>query len=209
LQTDVWDNRLINCILLGENQKVRFSEEDFFTVDLDKYYSFGLIDGSKRKTFINALESATKLRDAPIEILLEDGSILYGGVFAAIQYNKETCYLRVKWNSYFIPLVSGDMEAGKFLFPVVDMVKIPERRYSLYLLMEKNLYKLETDRKFILPKVEILEALRIDKDSKMAKTFKEISRCFIKKTLDDLYNKTGRKLTYSIIKENVEFKHEA
>lgn len=206
-QTDLWDNRLINCVLKLEEQKNILSSEDFYPVDLTLYYSFGLIEGSRKKTFEKLIESAKRLRDAAIEIRLADGSILYGGLFAAIQYNTDPMYMRIKWNDYFLPLISGKMEAGKFLFPSVEMVKLPERKYSLYLLIEKNLYKLDKNESFLLQKEVILSSLRLEFDSKMAKTFKEVSRLYIKPTLKALYLKTGISLTYKVIANKVEFRY--
>jgi hypothetical protein len=201
---ELYSTRFINCCLLGTNQGTRYGEYDYYPVDIYKYKEVcGLSIG---EAYDSAYAMATKLNEIKIELKLIDGRTLVTNLIHGIIYDKEVRTLVINWNKDFIPLISGNMPKGAFLMADVSMIEVQSTyRYSMYLLVQKNLWKLPIDGMFILRKEEIREQLGLKEH--MYKQFKELHRSIIKPTLKDMYNKIGVNLKTKVMGDKVEFTH--
>lgn len=205
LQLDIWDSRLLNCTLLRTDQGETFCKGKAFPVDLVEFGIMGGMGKSPKEVYDKALISAKKLRDTPLDIKLPDGSNLYTSLVYEIHYDDKLQTIALSWNPAFVPLISGDMAKGKFMFPRVSMAALSSnKRYGLYLLIEKGLYKASSPEGLVLRKEAIREVLGIDNGS--YKEWKDVTRRFIKPTTETLYSILGVRLGIRTTKNTVTFK---
>lgn len=183
--------RFFNSCLIGKYQKEEFDKEEFYPVDIDYYAKQAKI--SRGKAYDEAYSLAKRFLGTSITVDLGKGNFWDSSLIYEIQYNKDQQVLRIKWNLKLIPLISGNMERGKFLYIDARMSDIKSsKRYFLYEFIQKNLYKFNKDSEVILSTAEIREAAKVE--STEYTDFKELNRRLIKPTLQDIYEKLGVKL---------------
>ena len=200
----LYDNRFINCCLLGENQGILFKKERYYPVNVEAYSKVSKL--KSKEAFISILEVLRKLKETSMDIKLPNGSIYVTSLVYDYIYCEEDRKIHVNWNSKFIPLISGHMEAGKFLLADPRITNInSNKRYCLYLLIEKNLWQLCKQVTFVLPKDEIREMLNLQDYE--YREFKSLHAKVIKPTLVDIYNKLGVKLITSVRGNRVIFQY--
>lgn len=204
-QLELSDSRFINCCLVGEDQGVTFDNERMYPVDIDLYAQMcGLHYG---KAFDKLLETVEKLYQADLKITIPSGAVMHTRLVYKYVHDKASKQLFIRWNSTFIPLISGHMEAGKFMEIAVAMVTIPSQtRYQLYLLIQKNLWKLQKAELFVLTKKEVREVMGL-KEGQYAK-FANLNAQLIKPTLKDIYNKLGIRLKLKVSGEKLLISYE-
>jgi len=203
-QLDIWDSRFINSCLVGSNQGVMFAREKMYPVDIHKYAELsGLYYG---EAFDKALKAAIKLRDFKFSMVLPNGATLHDQLVYKIIEDKDMQLFLIHWNENFIPLVSGHMKAGDFISPQVSAASFSSnRRYCLYLALIKQLYLLEKQDSFIIPKQEIRSILGL-KEGEYSE-FKMVNAKVIKPALRDIYAKLGIPITCKIHSSRVIFQY--
>jgi hypothetical protein len=201
---ELYDNRFINCCLLGEDQGVLFKKERYYPVDVDEYAKSCKL--RLHEAFESVIDVIRKLKETSMDITLPDGSVYVTSLIYDFIYNESEKQILINWNSKFIPLISGHMEAGNFLLvdPRISTIS-SSKRYSLYILIEKNLWQLTRHGKFILTKEEIRTMLNLEETE--YKEFKSLHAKIIKPTLTDIYNKLGIKLVSSVRANKVIFNY--
>lgn len=192
-EMELWDGRLLNCALVGHSQEVTFNSKERYGVDIHRYAALMGTPSHIRRAYEYALASAIKLRDTPITIKLATGYTLRTSIIFELDYNEETKTIFIHWNRDFIPLISGTMDKGKFMYPSVTMVEIPIKRYRLYLLLEKHLWKLSRDGEIRLTKREIQEVAHLD--AKSYERWSNVTSRIIKPTLHDMKTRLYKNLT--------------
>jgi len=201
-ELDVWDCRLMNCALLGKKQGFLLNSKKAYPVDLAKYGELSGLMSEPKKAYEKALESAKKLRDTGLDILLPNGGNLYTSMVYEIYYDSKLQVLGIYWNPDFIPLISGEMDKGTFMHPRIDMSGISSaKRYALYLLLEKNLWKLEQLGAIELSKQEIREVTGAIEGIYVE--WKTVTRNYVKPTVKAMYDVLGLSLEISTRKNVV------
>jgi len=198
----VWDCRLMNCALLGKKQGFLFNSKKAYPVDLIKYAELSGLSGRPKEAYKKALNSAKRLRDTSLDILLPNGCSLYTSIVYEIYYDDRLQSLGIYWNPDFIPLISGEMDKGTFMHPRVDMSGVSSaKRYALYLLLEKNLWRLEQEGSIELAKDEIREVTgAVDG---IYVEWKTVTRNYVKPTVKAMYDVLGLSLDISTRKHAV------
>jgi hypothetical protein len=204
-QLELSDSRFINCCLVGEDQGIIFDKEKFYPVDIDLYAKLcGLYYG---EAFDQLLETVDKLYQIDLKVTLPSSAVMHTRLVYKYIHDKASKQLLIRWNSTFIPLISGHMEAGRFMEIAVAMVAIPSQtRYQLYLLIQKNLWKLQKAELFVLTKKEVRDVMGLE-DGQYAK-FANLNARLIKPTLKDVYNKLGIRLKVKVSGDKLLFSYE-
>jgi len=192
---------------VGVNQGVLFNRKKQYHVDLVKFAELSGLQGRRHEAYTKAVASAKKLRDTPLDITLPDGSGIYTSIVHEVKYFDSLQSLAIYWNPDFIPLVSGQMEASKFMFPCVQMAATSSHsRYALYVLLEKHMWKLDKEiegYKIVLPKLEVKETLSATE--KYYDEWKNVTRKYIKPTLAEITRLLGISLVAKVKGNNVIF----
>lgn len=205
-ELDIWGSRLINSSLVGENQGVLFGTDKYCAVDITKYAALGSLYYAE--AFNKALEVANKLLITPLSYTLPSGATHTTTLIYDIIHDMNMRVFLVNWNKNFIPLISGHMKAGEFISPRVGASSFSSnKRYCLYLMLEKYLHLLEKQNTFIIPKQEIRSILGL-KEGEYSE-FKMVNAKIIKPALKDIYNKFGIPLTVKVSRDRVIFSYEA
>ena len=191
---DTWDVRLVNSTLNERNQKVLMAAEELYPVDLTLYQELCSLKGQPSKAYEKAKASAIRLRDASLEIKLEGNKIYRSSIIHSVLYSDSDRTINLSWNELFVPLVSGKLAAGEFLQPAVIMAELTHKRYSLYLLISKDLWKLRRDTGFRILKEDILKAV----GARRGQAFGEINANYLKPVIGEFYNKLGLKLSVKV-----------
>jgi len=198
-----WDSRLLNCALVGHEQEITFNSKERYGVDVRRYAELMGKPTHIKEAYERALASAIKLRDTSLTIKLPSGYTLYTSIIFEIDYNEATKTIFIHWNRDFIPLISGRMKDGTFMYPAVTMVEIPIKRYRLYLLLEKSLWKLGKTGEIRLSKREIQEAVHLD--AKSYQRWSVVTSRIIKPTLADMKSRLYKNLVAKVVKGYVVF----
>lgn len=202
LQMDIWDQRLLNCALLGKDQGFLWQQKRVHPVDLGKYSELSGLVGRPSIVYDRALASARKLRDAEVLVTLPNDTKLYTSIVYDILATEAS--LSIYWNKNFLPIVSGMMDTASFMFPRVAMAGVSSsKRYALYLLIEKNLWRLAKSGTFSLDKEEIKEVAQIEGSS--YDKWSAVTRRVINPTLESIYNILGIELIVKTGRSEVEF----
>jgi len=176
-----------------------------YPVDIYKYADLSNLHYGK--AFAKALEVAKKLRDTSFTVILPNGMNYTSSLVFSIVDDIDMGLFLINWNENFIPLISGHMKAGEFISPRVAASSFSSnKRYCLYLMLEKHLHLLEKQDTFIIPKQEIRNILGL-KEGEYSE-FKMVNAKIIKPALKDIYNKFGIPLTAKISSNRVIFSYE-
>lgn len=194
--------RFFNSCLIGKYQKEEFDKEEFYPVDIDYYAKQAKI--TRGKAYDEAYSIARNLRDTVITVDLGKGNLWDSSLIFEIKYNKEQQVLKIKWNMKLIPLISGNMERGKFLYIDARMSDIKSsKRYFLYEFIQKHLYLLDKQKEIVVTTSDLRDAAKVDTTEYLE--FKELNRRLIKPTLQDIYKQLGVKLVVKGNKHTVTF----
>jgi len=194
--------RFFNSCLIGKYQKEEFDREEFYPVDIDYYAKQAKI--SRGKAYDEAYSLAKRFLDTSITVDLGKGNFWDSSLIYEIQYNKDQQVLKIKWNMKLIPLISGNMERGKFLYIDARMSDIKSsKRYFLYEFLQKHLYLFDKQKEIVVTTSDLRDAAKVDSSEYLE--FKELNRRLIKPTLQDIYKQLGVKLTVKGNKHTVTF----
>ncbi len=209
VQMEIWDSRLLNCCLLGENQGVTFANDRQYPVDVAKYANmYGMYWA---EAFEVVKKSVERLFEAKLEITLPNNALHVTRLIHSFTYCEEKRLFFIQWNKNFIPLISGQMDAGKFMMLSTEMSTVKSnKRYCLYALLEKNLWRITVGGKngkreayFALTKEEIRNVLGL-KDGEYV-LFKALHTQVIKKTLQEMYDALGIRIQTKVVRDTVRF----
>ena len=171
-------------------------------VDLVRYEELSGLVGRPGAAYDKAVASARKLRDTEILVTLPNNTKIYTSIVYDVIATEMA--LSIYWNKDFIPIVSGMMDTASFMFPRVAMAGISSsKRYALYLLIEKNLWRLVKSSMFSLEKEEIREVSQITGSS--YDKWSAVTRRVINPTLESIYNTIGIELVVRTGRSSVEF----
>ena len=199
---ELWDSRFINCCLLGTNQKIIFKKEDYYPVDIRMYAKQSGM--SEIQAFTRVEETVLKLKELDIKVKLPDNRILHTSLIYSFIVDVASRTININWNKNFIPLISGRMEAGNFLMLDTKASTISSnRRYCLYVLLQKYLWKLPIDGAFYIEKQEIRAMIGL-KETEYAE-YKALNKWVVKPTLADIHNKLGIGLQAKVLGSKVRF----
>jgi len=203
-ELELYENRFVGCCLWGEDQGILFSNDKMYPVDVEAYSK--VCGTTRSKAFKDLLEIIRKLKETSFDIKLPDNSVYVTSIVYDFLYKEENKTILVNWNKKFIPLISGNMEAGKFMVLDKRIASISSnKRYLMYILIEKNLWKLSKQDLFFIEKQEIRDVLNLLPEEYTE--FKSLHAKVIKPTLKDIYNKLGIGLETSIRGSKVLFNY--
>lgn len=211
-QLDIWDSRLLASTDFNSRLDADKSKEVLYPVNIHKYAELcGNVDKNTSlqysKAFDKAVDSAMKLKKQILEIQMEDN--LYYTTSIIHSYIEERDYglLAINFDSLFLPLVTGTMEAGQFYMPVVEMHSLSSPyKIAMYHLLEKELWRLKEAPYFTIPIADIRETLKLR--DKYPRT-NSLVNTFIKPTLAELAKITRYNLDYKVVKETIQFSAKA
>jgi hypothetical protein len=198
------ESRFINCCLLGVEQRVRFKEENYYPVDIRTYAVRQNIDIGK--AFNEVLAICKFHKENSLAISVGGSAVLHTSLIYEYREDIDDKTVYINWNPKFIPYISGEMEPGKFLTVDICMDGVPSnRRYSMYLLIAKHLWRLEREGTFSLTKEEIRKGLNLGETE--YKEFNVLNSKVIKPTLEAIKNKLGKSIQVRLSKGTAIFAH--
>jgi hypothetical protein len=202
---DLCDSRFINSSLLRIDQREKFTDEQYIPVDLHLYAS--LCGITLKKSYNQVLSIANKLRDTSFTLDLSNGYKINTSLVYEVIYTDDPYIVKINWNRKFIPYISGNMRSGTFITidPITSTIK-SQKRYSLYLLIHKSLWKLGQNDVFYITKADI--RLQANVQEGEYKEYKELNRTLLQPTLKDIGNKLGIHLKTKVVGDRVEFRHD-
>lgn len=157
LLTGMDEIRVIHACLLGNYQKKEFKEATWYPVNLLSYANKSGI--TLRIAYTEVKDIVIKFRNTILPIPLGDGSILYTSIVYDYVLDDSLYRVSIQWNKNLIPFLSGDMIPGDFIYVHDKMAGVSsKKRYILYTLLQKQIYKLRKVNSFSLTLKEIREA---------------------------------------------------
>jgi hypothetical protein len=203
-ELNLYDNRFIGCCLLGKDQGVKFKQEKYYPVDVQHYAELCGLTITQALTNLEVI--ARELQERQLDIVLPNGALYVTSLVYGFIIDLDMRTLLIQWNEKFIPLISGHLVGGQFLYVEHLMLKIPSNsRYCLYLLIEKNLWLLNKQVEFTLSKENIINIMHLPEGS--YPDFKVITARFIKPTLKDIKDKLGITLYNKVDGNKVKFSY--
>jgi hypothetical protein len=196
------ESRFINCCLLDVSQGIKFKSETYYPVDVRRYAELQKIDVGK--AFTEVLELCKFHKTNALSVPLSGSSILHTSLIYEYREDIETKTIHINWNPKFIPYVSGKMEPGRFLTIDIKMDGVSSnRRYSMYVLLTKYLWRLDKEDTFAISEAEIRKGLNLEVTE--YQQFKVLNSKIIKPTLVEIKNRLGIGLEAKLSKGNAVF----
>jgi hypothetical protein len=194
------ESRFINCCLIDSNQSIKFKEEKYHPVDVARYAKLQSITKSKAMQELIKLCEFHKTNALRLEVNVSADYV--GTLHTSLIYEfiviEETGVLLINWNPKFIPYISGNLIPGKFLTIDSTMDGVSSnRRYSMYMLLTKNLYRLEKEGEFWIKENEIREGIGLTKSE--YGDLRTLHAKILKPTLGEIYNRLGKSLSSKIV----------
>lgn len=182
------EHRFFNSCLQGNYQRNLLNESIYYPIDVRNYaYKSGISIGNAYAELIILVK---KYKETTLEVKLDDNRTWYTSIIYDFIGDKELNTIQVQFNKKIIPLISGDMEAGKFCLYDTRMDKVPSsRRYLMGELLQRNMWKIQKYGFFTLKTSEIREELNL-KDTEY-KEFKALNRSIIQQSIEDLVDNLG------------------
>lgn len=202
-QLELYDTRFFNSCLIA-NQDMGIGKDKYCPVDIAYYAEQCKI--SKREAMSKAMDIVLKLQELVIEIDLDNGRILMTNLIHKFTCIEAAYILSVNWDKDLLPFIGNTMPSGKFLMvnPAMGEVK-SNKRYCMYLLIEKSLWKLDKEESFFLQKLAIRNILGL-KDTEYME-FKQLNAKIIQPTLKDMQKILRINLKTKVRGSSVEFSY--
>lgn len=198
--------RVIGSVLSLPEQRKLFEDDKPYAVDVRKYSELSGVSISH--AYHEILTIAEEHRVKKLSIKLPTGSTVVTSLISSYEVNLEAKTIRIYWNKEFKHLVSGCMTAGKFFLSDSRMCGVSSiSRYNFYLLIQKNLYKLDLPKynnEFYLTKEELREALHVNRGE--YKRFCDFMFRLVRPSLKDIKTTIGVDLVARIYKNQVQFR---
>ena len=196
------EHRFLNSCLVNNYQRIAFEEKTYYAVDVASYakkQSIGLA-----KAFREVVDLATKYKETTFQIKLDKNITWYTSLIYDFVIDEKLYTVEVQWNKKIIPLISGEMEKGKFSLYDGRMDRIPSsKRYALSELLQRNLWQLKKKPYFELTVRDIRDMLGMQEGE--YPLFSEFNRSVIKPTLKDLEKHLNIKLQVKGNRHKVRF----
>ncbi len=176
------EQRFLNSCLDKNWQRELIKEEAYLPVDISNYASKQNISLGQAYSELRAI--ADRFTEE-MRVVLDTGETWVTRVIYDYKFQDEGYTLSVQFNKNLIPYISGYMEEGTFMTYDNRMDKVSSnRRYLMAELIQKHLYKLKKEGRFILSLREIRFGLNL-KDTEY-KVYSQLNAFVIKPTLQDI-----------------------
>jgi hypothetical protein len=181
------EQRFLNSCLSDNWQREMFEETGYYPVNIVNYASKQNIGIGKAFTELrNFAQEFTK----ELYIELDSGETWVTRIVYDYKYDSVNKTLSVRFNKDLIPFISGAMQAGDFVIYDNRMDSVPSnRRFLMGELLQKYLYKLDKDGKFLLPLKDIRKGLNLKETE--YKQYAQLNKVIIKPTLKDFADIQG------------------
>ena len=177
------EHRFLNSCLEGTYQRELLASEKYYPMNVESYARKQSI--SLGKAFTELTELVTKYKETTLKIPLDDNTIWHTSIIYDFITDKSSNTIQVRFNKKIIPLISGDMEKGKYCLYDGRLDVIPSnRRYLMGELIQRNIWKLEKYGFFILHVAEIREKIGLLSTEYI--DFKDLNRCIIQASIKDV-----------------------
>jgi len=185
------EHRFLNSCLQGNYQRELFNEAVYYPIDVRSYASKQNLSISK--AYEELIDLVTKYMETTVKIPLDTDKTWHTSLIYDFIADKSDFTIQVQFNKKIIPLISGEMEAGKFSVYNSKLDAIPSsKRYKMCELIQRNMWRIKKFGFFLLTVPEIREALNL-KDHQY-KEFKALNRSIIQASIKDLAGNLGIRL---------------
>ena len=185
------EHRFLNSCLQGNYQRELFNEAVYYPIDVRSYASKQNVGISK--AYEELIDLVTKYMETTVKIPLDTDKTWHTSLIYDFIVDKSDFTIQVQFNKKIIPLISGEMEAGKFSIYNSKLDVIPSsKRYKMCELLQRNMWKIKKFGYFILTVPEIRDAINI-KDHQY-REFKALNRSIIQASIKDLASNLGIRL---------------
>jgi len=176
------EQRFLNSCLIDVYQRDLLDRESYYPVDINNYASKQNI--SLGKAYQELKQFAERFTES-LKIELPTGETWVTRLIYSYKYDDSNISLSIRFNEEIIPYISGDMPKGEFCTYNARLDTVPSnRRYLMGELIQRNLYKLSKEGKFILSIPSIRYALNLKEGE--YKVYSGLYQRVIKETLVDL-----------------------
>lgn len=185
--TTIDEQRFLNSCLSDNWQRVQFSSSGYYPVNISNYASKRNIGLGKAYSEIkkHAQDFTRELR-----VLLATGETWVTRIIYDYKFNDEELTLSIRFNKDLIPYISGDMVNGTFYTYDERLDSKPSnRRYIMSEILQRNLWALKRDGKFVLTIPEIRFGLNLKETE--YKVYGALYKRVIKETLKDFADIRG------------------
>lgn len=196
------EHRFLNSCLQGNYQRELFNEAKYYPIDVRNYASKQNVSISK--AYEELIELVTKYKETTVKIPLDDNRTWHTSLIYDFIVDRSLYTIQVQFNKKIIPLISGEMEAGKFSIYNSKLDTISSnKRYMMCELLQRNMWKIQKFGYFILTISEIREAINLQEHQ--YKEFKALNRSIIQASIKDLADNLGIRLKATGNKVKVRF----
>lgn len=175
------EQRFLNSCLSDNWQRELFSETGYYPVNIGNYASKQGISIGKAYTELkkHAQDFTKELR-----VLLDTGETWVTRIVYDYKFDDSKSALSIRFNNDLIPYISGNMLEGTFFTydNRLDLVS-SNRRYIMGEVIQRNLWKLKKDGKFILTIPDIRFKLNLKETE--YKVYGALYKRIVKETLKD------------------------
>jgi hypothetical protein len=198
----IGESRFLNCCLVGQDSYHKFEEYEYYPVNIQRYADKAGLP--YHKAYLEVKEFAIKHMEETLFIKLANGSTWGTPLIYDIEFCDEIKFLKIKWNKKVIPLISGNVEKGKFNRYDARMDSISSNKvYLLSELLQRNLYRLSWKPfTFTIPTLEIRE---VTGTLNTYTDYSELNRNIIKPTIKEMADTIGEHLLYKGNRREVTF----
>lgn len=196
------EHRFLNSCLQGNYQRELFNEAKYYPIDVRNYASKQNVNISK--AYEELIELVTKYKETTVKIPLDDNRTWHTSLIYDFIVDRSLYTIQVQFNKKIIPLISGEMEAGKFSIYDAKLDKISSnRRYMMCELIQRNMWKIQKFGFFILTIPEIRSGINLKETE--YKQFKDLNRGIIQASIKDIASNLGIRLKATGNKVKVRF----
>lgn len=177
------EHRFLNSCLEGTYQRELLASEKYYAVSVTNYAK--KYNVSIGKAFTELTDLITRYKETTLKIPLDDNTVWHTSIVYDFITDKATNTIQIKFNKKIIPLISGDMEKGRYCLYDGRLDVIPSnRRYLMGELIQRNMWRIDKHGFFILQVKDIRESINLLPTEYM--DFKDLNRCVIQASIKDV-----------------------
>lgn len=185
------EHRFLNSCLQGNYQRELFNEAIYYPIDVRSYASKHNLNVSK--AYEELIDLLLRYRETTLKIPLDTDKTWHTSLIYDFIVDRRDFTIQVQFNKKIIPLISGEMEAGKFSIYNSKLDTIPSnKRYKMCELLQRNMWRVQKFGYFILTVPEIREAINLKEHQ--YKDYKALNRGIIQPSIKDLASNLGIRL---------------
>jgi hypothetical protein len=183
--------RVLNCLLIKVDQDKLIQGEDkdrFKAVDIRRYAELG--DMSIGEAYNEIVKTIEVMRVTPLKFPISGGGIFTTSIIHSHIAQEDPYLVFIDLDKALVPMLSGELPSGQFLLadPIMDSLK-SSKRYTFYLHVKKQLWKLKKQPSFIVPITDVRVAFGLS-DNQYPETRRIVEK-LIKPALKDIQIKLG------------------